>query len=252
MTEELEVIDHTTQELSKFDRIEAEIALIERTARAIVVSDYMDKANATKARNLRLTIKPTRIQADNLRKEIKAPFLKLCDVIEKKGQSIIKPLDAIERELKAKEEIVSKHAEREAQKVRERDAAELAEARRKLAILEAEKTEREQREAKEKAEQEAKRQHEADIAAAVELGKQRAIAEQDMPLRASGIPFGQPIPEAEPARRSDREMLSGFAMLIANLPMPPVSGSKAYDLALEVGHRLREVAAFIERESANL
>jgi len=132
MPEELQVIDHATQELARFDQIEAAIAEIKTEAAAITVTDHTDKHGATQAHNLRLTIKPIRIQADKLRQEIKAPLLKLCDQIEKKGQSIIKPLDAIERELKAKEEIVSKHAEREAEKERQRIAAEQEAARKQL------------------------------------------------------------------------------------------------------------------------
>lgn len=260
--------DQTETALAQFDQIEAAIAELKTQADAITVIDHTDKENATKARNLRLMIKPTRIQADNIRKETKAPFLKLCDVIEKKGQSIIKPLDAIERELKTKEEIVSKHAEREAEKERQRIAAEQEAARKQLeadqAKLDAERAEVERQRAeieKEKADAEAKRQREADIAAAVELGKQRERLEQaqrtsrelkqmeDIAVRAD---YPKPSAATLPDVPSDKALLLDWALQLRQICAPPVASIDGRNIADRAYAQLQRAIGELERESANL
>lgn len=165
-------------ELQKFNVTDAAIAEMSANYLTIKVTDHTDKENAKLARERRLEVKNIRVAVEKTRKELKADALKFTQAIDGEARRITGLLEPIETHLQAQEDIVAKYKERLEAEERARIAAEQEAERRRLeaerAQLEAEKAEIE----RQKAEIEATKQREADLAAAVELGRQRAIAEQ--------------------------------------------------------------------------
>lgn len=133
-TESIQPEDFIKVELQKFTLTDAAIAEMRANYLTIKVADFNDKENAALARSRRLEVKDLRVATNKMREEMKADSIKFGKAVEKKAQSIIKPLAEIEAYLQEQEDIVAKHKEREEAKERARIAAENEAERQRLEV----------------------------------------------------------------------------------------------------------------------
>lgn len=173
--------DFIQTELAKFSITEAAIAEMRANYLTIKVADHTDKTNATLARSRRLEVKALRVETEKIRVALKADSLKFGKAVDAKAKSIMKPLEEIEAHLQQQEDIVTKHAEREAEKERQRIAAE-QEAERKRLEAERQKLEQERAEIeRQKAELERARKVNAERETVATVAAGQGYAESKLP-----------------------------------------------------------------------
>lgn len=131
---QLQPQDFIETELQKFTLTDTAIAEMRANYLSITVADHQDKDNAKLARARRLEVKGLRVETEKLRKALKEDSLRFGKAVDAKARTIIKPLEEIEAHLQTQEDIVLKHAEREAEKERQRVAAEQHAERERLAL----------------------------------------------------------------------------------------------------------------------
>lgn len=106
------------------------IERMEQLAGSIFVEDHTDKEGASKARQVRIQIKDSRVKVEKIRKELKADVLEWGKKVDGEARRIRKRLEPLEKHLQEQEDIVRLHEQREKER-QEAEAAARVEAERK-------------------------------------------------------------------------------------------------------------------------
>ena len=164
-----EEVDYIAMAIQSYNVTDAALAKYKQDSLAIKVMGYDDKENCSKARNLRIVCKNTRVLVEKKRKELKSDSLRFGQAVDAEARRISQSLEGNESYLQSQEDIVAKHQEK-----LEAEARIIAEAKR----LEEESKKEEQRQ-KELQAMEAERQRIEKERVEIEIAKRELTAEKE-------------------------------------------------------------------------
>lgn len=133
MTEELKTdqeklssalaITDKLRELTTFDKTVEECNAMVAMYMPLKVESVDDKEGLTAVHNARMTVKQTRVDIDNRRKELKRPLIDAGKYVETEAKKLIGILTPVEQHLQEQEDVVKREKERlEAEAKEKRDA----------------------------------------------------------------------------------------------------------------------------------